>query len=147
VIRRARVEDAAAIAALSGELGYPAAAEQMAARLCDVIGREDLAVFVAEEHGTVSGWIHMIECRRLEEDRFAEIGGLVVSETQRGSGIGARLIAAAEQWARERGCGKVFVRSNVIRERAHKFYEREGYVCFKKQAVFSKRLDVDGEQA
>lgn len=32
------------------------------------------------------------------------------------------------------------VRSNVIRERAHRFYEREGYARIKAQAVFRKQL-------
>jgi hypothetical protein len=32
------------------------------------------------------------------------------------------------------------VRSNVIRERAHRFYLREGYAEKKRQAVFLKQL-------
>jgi hypothetical protein len=33
------------------------------------------------------------------------------------------------------------VRSNVVRERAHRFYLREGYVERKRQVVFDKTLD------
>jgi hypothetical protein len=32
------------------------------------------------------------------------------------------------------------VRSNVIRERAHAFYERHGYIHFKTQKAFRKPL-------
>jgi len=32
------------------------------------------------------------------------------------------------------------VRSNVIRDRAHKFYERQGYEHCKTQKAFRKRL-------
>ena len=140
MVRIACHEDAAAIAALSTELGYPATTEQMTVRLRDVLARNDCVVFVAEHKGTVVGWINLVGCHRLEEEPFAEIGGLVVSESRRGSGIGARLIEAGERWARERGYRRMFVRSNVIRERAHKFYERAGFVGFKQQAVFAKSL-------
>jgi hypothetical protein len=32
------------------------------------------------------------------------------------------------------------VRSNVVRERAHAFYQREGFVLIKTQRVFEKPL-------
>jgi hypothetical protein len=35
------------------------------------------------------------------------------------------------------------VRSNVIRERAHEFYKREGYAEKKRQVVFEKSLVRD----
>jgi len=47
---------------------------------------------------------------------------------------------AAEQWARVHGFALMRVRSNVVRERAHRFYEREGYARVKTQAVFRKAL-------
>jgi GNAT superfamily N-acetyltransferase len=54
--------------------------------------------------------------------------------------VGARLLASAEEWARKRGCKSMSVRSNVIRERAHKFYERNGYEHYKTQKAFRKKL-------
>jgi GNAT superfamily N-acetyltransferase len=144
MVRRARADDAEAIAVLSGELGYPAGAEQMQRRLDAVLERQaDMAVYVVEEDGRVAGWIHMFACRRLEDDLFAEIGGLIVAAGRRSRGIGAELIAAGEEWARILGCTRIVVRSNVIRERAHRFYERAGYTKFKQQAVFSKPLRRD----
>jgi hypothetical protein len=50
------------------------------------------------------------------------------------------LLAAAEAWAREQGFASMRVRSNVLRERAHRFYLREGYLEKKRQAVFLKRF-------
>ena len=49
-------------------------------------------------------------------------------------------VAAAEAWARERGCLAVRVRSNVVRERAHAFYRREGFREIKTQQVLEKEL-------
>jgi GNAT superfamily N-acetyltransferase len=68
----------------------------------------------------------------------AEIAGLIVDESARGAGLGRDLVAAAGVWARARGCRVIRVRSNVVRERARAFYEREGFVVLKTQRVFEK---------
>ena len=51
---------------------------------------------------------------------------LVVSESRRSEGIGAKLIAAAAEWARERGCTHLELASGAGRLDAHRFYLREG---------------------
>ena len=55
---------------------------------------------------------------------------LVVPETQRGSGIGTRLLAMAESEARERGCTSAWL--DTFEFQARGFYERLGYECFGK---------------
>jgi GNAT superfamily N-acetyltransferase len=101
----------------------------------------DNAVFVAEApEGEVIGWLHVSVSRLLEVPLRAEINGLVVSKQQRGKGAGAGLLKAAEQWARKKKCTSMSVRSNVIRERAHSFYERNGYEHYKTQKAFRKPL-------
>jgi GNAT superfamily N-acetyltransferase len=77
---------------------------------------------------------------------FVELAALVVDERARGSGAGAMLLAAVEARAREQGFTSVRVRSNVLRERAHRFYVREGYIEKKRQAVFLKRLQATNAQ-
>jgi len=47
---------------------------------------------------------------------------------------------AAEAWTLEKGCTSVYLRSNVIRTRAHKFYKRIGYTIVKSQYAFRKNL-------
>lgn len=86
------------------------------------------------------GWVHVEERRLIESEPRAEINGLVVDETCRSRGVGRVLLEHAEQWARERGFRSVVLRSNVIRGRAHAFYERLGYQVFKTQKVFRKPL-------
>jgi GNAT superfamily N-acetyltransferase len=63
-----------------------------------------------------------------------------VDEKRRSAGTGRKLLQVAERWAAERGCKSVSVRSNVIRERAHEFYLRNGYEHFKTQKAFRKPL-------
>ncbi|HEY7472512.1 MAG TPA: GNAT family N-acetyltransferase [Gemmatimonadota bacterium] len=139
-VREARLDDAAALARLATELGYPTTVEEASRRAADVLARPGHAVFVAEVEGEVAGWIHVVESVTLESDRSAEIGGLVVGDAHRGVGIGARLVAEAERWAGSRGYRLLRVRSNVTRVRARRFYEREGFAVTKSQNHFVKPL-------
>jgi GNAT superfamily N-acetyltransferase len=140
-IRRAKSADAQQIAALCGQLGYPATAAQMRARLRRIAPASQNAVFVADsKKDGLIGWLHVSKEPLLESEMRAEVNGLVVAEGQRSLGAGAQLLAAAEDWARKHGCKDMSVRSNVIRERAHKFYERNGYEHYKTQKSFRKPL-------
>jgi len=140
-IRRARKTDAGQIAVLSGQLGYPASPAQIVRRLSGLKPAANHAVFVAELPGTgVVGWVHVGVVRLIDSEARAEIHGLIVGEDQRSLGAGALLLEAAEKWARPRGCAAMNVRSNVMRERAHKFYERQGYEHYKTQKAFRKPL-------
>jgi len=140
-IRRAKSADARRIAELAGELGYPATAAQIRERLRGIRPASQHAVLVAESlNGGVIGWLHVSREPLLEVEIRAEVNGLVVAEGQRSAGAGARLLAAAEDWARARGCKSMSVRSNVIRGRAHKFYQRNGYEHYKTQKSFRKPL-------
>ncbi len=76
----------------------------------------------------------------IESDSRAEINALVVEEGHRSRGTGRILMQHAEQWARARGCSAVVLRSNVIRARAHAFYEKLGYQTLKTQKYFRKNL-------
>ena len=138
IIREATAADAAALAALSTQLGYPAQPGEAAERLA-ALGPEG-AVLVAEADGAVLGWIHVCGIRFFQSPPFAEVGGLVVDEAARGKGVGKLLVEAGAHWAAERGYRKLRVRSNVVREDAHRFYEREGFRRVKTQAVFDRGL-------
>jgi len=141
VVRPAVAEDAAALAELATLLGYPAGAIELARRLAGLGASNDDGVFVASDDALgVVGWIHVSLLRHLESDPYAEIVGLVVGEGARGAGVGAGLVDAARGWARERGLTRIDVRSNVVREDAHRFYVREGFREVKRQVVMTLRL-------
>jgi GNAT superfamily N-acetyltransferase len=67
--------------------------------------------------------------------------GLVVGEAHRSARIGAELLAAAEHWARARGCRELVVATRITRERAHRFYAREGFAVSKTSYFLTKPLD------
>jgi len=140
-IRQARPEDAAVIAALATQLGYPNTSEETETRLQDVLAQPASEVLVAlDEDGTVIGYGHVFGAHRVDSNPFAEIGALVVDETRRSRGTGADLVAAMEAWANEHGYREMRVRSNVIRERAHAFYDRLGFRRVKRQQIFARTI-------
>ena len=142
-IRTAAIDDATSLAALAGELGYPTTTEQMQIRLGTAAAESQHRVFIAELDA-IAGWIQVSLMLSLETGQFAEIVGLVVAESERGAGIGGKLVAAAEKWAAEEGCTRIRVRTNVLREKARLFYQRLGYQGVKRQEVFDKALTEGG---
>ena len=140
-IRRAKSSDAARLAELSGQLGYPATPKEIAHRLLTIKSASQHAVLVAESsERKVIGWLHVNISPLIEVELRAEVNGLVVANDERSHGTGALLLHAAEQWARRRGCKSMSVRSNIIRERAHQFYLRHGYEHYKTQKAFRKPI-------
>lgn len=97
-------------------------------------------VYVACLAETVIAWMHVSIGYHLQSEPYCEIGGLVVSSSMRGLGIGAQLVTKAEHWAREQGISSMLVRSRSTRQAAHRFYLREGYTQTKTSAVFTKQL-------
>jgi GNAT superfamily N-acetyltransferase len=138
IIRPARLEDATAVADLATQLGYPTTPEEAAARLRDLETRPESAVLAAEADGAVIGWIHVVGAHRVDSEPYAEIAALVVDAAHRGGGIGAALVEAAEGWGARHGFRTLKVRSNVVRERTHVFYERLGFARTKSQVVFAR---------
>lgn len=140
-IRRARGSDAGPIAGLSSQLGYPSTTAQIGKRLRRLLLAPKHVVFVAEDSDAgVIGWLHGSVVNLLESETRAEIHGLVVATGHRSAGTGAKLLAAAEQWARSKRCKRVNLRCNIVRDRAHTFYLRQGYDHYKTQKAFRKTL-------
>ena len=139
-IREAQPQDCARIAKLAGQLGYPSSVSEIAQRLDGMKHSNEHVVFVAQLGNEIAGWLGAYLGRMVEADARAEISGLVVDERYRSQGVGPLLLDRAEQWAREKGCRTIGLRSNVVRDRAHAFYERRGYKHTKTQKSFRKDL-------
>jgi GNAT superfamily N-acetyltransferase len=133
--------DVERVADLLTQLGYPTTGSSVAARFAR-IDAEQNALLVADESGTARAWIHVAVHAYLESDDTAEIVGLVVADGHRSRGIGTSLVNAAESWAAGKGCLALRVRSRIVRERAHAFYERAGFERIKTQHCFEKPLDA-----
>jgi ribosomal protein S18 acetylase RimI-like enzyme len=83
---------------------------------------------VACDDGTVVGFLGLRGGLLYEsDDRYAQIMAMVVAESYRQRGVGGQLIRAAEAILAERGVRILVVTTGNQRDRAHKFYENNGY--------------------
>ena len=129
------------MADLAGQLGYECTGTEIRNRLDQMCDPHQYAIYVAElPGGRIAGWVSVYIFRAVVFDGFAEINGLVVDQQIRSRGIGSVLLDVAERWARSHGCSAISVRSNVTRERAHRFYACKGYEHVKTQKSFRKSL-------
>ncbi|SDL66385.1 Ribosomal protein S18 acetylase RimI [Glycomyces sambucus] len=145
LIRPVRTADADAVAVLLGQLGYPQH-EGVAARLEAWHADPSSAAFAPESEDGVLGVIAVHVCPYFERPgAWGRIVALVVAETARGQGVGARLVAAAESFAAARGCERMEVTSNDRRADAHAFYEARGYTVQNgRSSRFLRDLDAPG---
>jgi GNAT superfamily N-acetyltransferase len=127
-IREATVSDAAAVAALLGELDYPSSPAQASERLARIAADPSTWAIVAEADAELAGLAVLHMQNLVERDEpGTEVAGLVVSQRFRRRGVGELLMRALEDEARRRG-GHVLVLNTAHRRAgAHAFYEALGY--------------------
>lgn len=140
-VRPATLADAPQLASLAGQLGYASTPEQVASRFREIAREAEHLILVAEDSaGHLAGYIEIFPFRTIGADARIEIASLVVDQSCRSQGAGRLLMAHAESWGRANGFAEAGLRSNVIRERAHTFYEKLGYRVTKTQKSFRKKL-------
>lgn len=138
-VREALDSDAVRITALAHQLGYTVGEAHVASCLAQRNSEFEVFVAVVPRAGVV-GWMSIRAGQSLLSERRAQLEGLVVEDEYRSGGIGAALLERAERWARERSCAYLRLFSNIVRERAHSFYLRNGYAILKTEHLFQKKL-------
>jgi len=139
-IRRAQLSDAAEMARLAIQLGYPITVAELTQRLAALLPNERHCIAVAVSGARMLGRVHVEHRSGIEAGERAELMALVVDADARRGGVGRELVAVAEQWALSRGLTSLVVRSNAARELSHPFYLALGYSRDKTQHVYSKEL-------
>ena len=95
--------------------------------------------FVAVLNNNVAGFISIITILAMEwEIGYLRVDGLAVKEEYQNKGIGSKLLAYAENYAKEIGLSCSSLNSNFKRTDAHSFYESKSYT--KHAYYFVKRL-------
>ncbi len=86
-------------------------------------------LLVIEDEGEVRGTCAVYVVPNLSHGGapWCVVENVVVDEAYRSRGYGGRLMAQAERLAREAGCYRVSLMSNLRRRDAHRFYERLGF--------------------
>lgn len=85
--------------------------------------REQLYILLRDDDGKIHGGLNGSTCRG-----WLFVENLVVHEELRGQGYGSRLLTAAEEEARKRGCHAAYL--DTYSFQARPFYEKRGYAVF-----------------
>lgn len=153
-IRLARAADAGALGALWSELdrlhselhpGFFRMAARPAAYLRGLLAAPNELVFVAEQAGELCGCLTARLYDTPEQPLFrprrrVQLDDLVVLPSARRRGIGRRLMAAAETWARENGAEQLVLTVWQGNDEAAAFYAQTGYA--EAHRVLVRELDA-----
>ncbi|MFN8131129.1 MAG: GNAT family N-acetyltransferase [Solirubrobacteraceae bacterium] len=127
-VRDAAPGDEAAVAALLAELGAAVGPAEAARRLAAVQAAPGHAALVAVADGAVAGLAALAATLRLEDGRpSCRLTALAVAPEWRERGVARALLAAAEDWARGQGAGRLEVTSSGDRPAAHAAYRAWGF--------------------
>jgi ribosomal protein S18 acetylase RimI-like enzyme len=86
------------------------------------------AIFVAEQGGTVVGFLHVRRMRDYyTQADLSHVSDIVVAAAAEGKGVGTALMADAEHWARAQGHALVQLYVLPENDAARALYERRGF--------------------
>ena len=88
---------------------------------------EGIRFSVEAETGEIARAYLYIMHNDLHEEPFGLLEDVYVDESQRGAGIGTRLVRAVIDVARETNCCKLIATSRASRPKVHEFCERLGF--------------------
>jgi GNAT superfamily N-acetyltransferase len=104
----------------------------IAANLDRMRGGDNHWAALASNKGHLVGIVTVTSMLYIEWGRLGEIGDLYVLPEARGNGVARRLVQAAIDWCRARGCSAVEVTTTPLGEAAHglsNFYSRLGFAA------------------
>lgn len=149
LIRSATRDDLKPLIALLAQLSLDAPREDLGPPLPDAYARTlDIilddprqTLLVAEVDGRLAGTAVLVIVSNLSYRArpYAIIENIVVDAASRGRGIGEAIVQRAIGVARDAGCYKVSLTTNLRRVESHRFYERLGF----KQTHLGFRIDFD----
>lgn len=95
-------------------------------RLREAIASPRSAILVAVDGGVIAFCTAYLELNSVRFGQRCWVEDFAVDPARRSQGIGAALLNAAKEWARDAGATHLELDSGLARAAAHRFYEREG---------------------
>jgi GNAT superfamily N-acetyltransferase len=139
-ISRLNSGDLEDLVGLASQLGYPNQPRQLLERLQFLDSLKHHLLLKVSEQQKIVGWIHLEKVYDLIEPTKIEIKAIVVDESRRSQGYGKILIDQAKKWAQEERINTIYLNCNIVRERTHEFYKREGFALTKTSHFFEIEL-------
>jgi aminoglycoside 6'-N-acetyltransferase I len=149
-IRVAKLGDCQELARLRASLWPTGSVEEHARELQailagDAAGNATLVIFVwVTGHGSLAGFVetrvrsHADECDESRPVGYVE--GWFVAEGRRRQGIGAALVRAAEDWARQQGCKEMASDTEIANEVSQRAHEALGFAPCSRVVTYRKTL-------
>lgn len=149
LIRPARASDCSEISRMRAALWPESSAEEHARELQPVLRGNasfpfPLMNLVAEAPGRLAGFLevdlrsHADGCDPTRPVGFIE--GWYVDPEWRGQGVGRRLLAAAEDWARSHGCREMASDTWIDNDHSQRVHEAAGYTVVDRCVHYRKSL-------
>ena len=124
---------------LKNDLGYDVPADELNGRINKMLSLGNYKIFVACLGESVVGFVGAVSFIAFEvRNEAMKIIALAVSEKYRGQGIGTNLLKEVERCAKENNVSVILLNSGLQREKAHGFYESQGYT--KRSYGFTKSI-------
>lgn len=139
IIRPMTREDIQVVQKLAIELGYPDSVEVLQERLQELLVLPHHRLLVLDDLGP-KGWIHLEKTFSLIAPVRVQIKALVVSEKERGKGFGKSLLKEAMAWGKDSGVSTIYLSANIIRDKSHTFYLKNGFSKKKTSHFFEMKI-------
>ncbi len=127
IIRIAIPEDAASVADLINQMGYPVSESEAEIRIKHY-SKPSYRLMLAEIEGNTIGLIalHIYDVLHLPAPEGRVIS-FCVDEKVRDKGVGTTLLTEAENFFKKSGCYKIVLNCNLRRTDTHQYYLNRGY--------------------
>ena len=142
-MRKATPDDAKIVAKIAVWLWPEHRPEELEAEFESILPNEDCAVYLYEQAGRAIGFAQcQLRHDYVEGTETSPVGyleGVFVEKPYRNRGVASTLLAACENWARERGCKEFASDCELTNTESLRFHLAAGFteanriICFVKQ--------------
>ena len=144
MIRRATQEDAFLVAQLAAQLWTSQTTEEFKEEFDVLLDRSDAAVFLCLAEDKPVGFAQcQLRYDYVEGTETSPVGyleGVFVEEEYRNQGYAAKLLAACEQWAKDKGCTEFASDCELENTQSFAFHLRCGFQEANRIICFTKKL-------
>ena len=140
MIRKATEADIPVIAELMTALWPHHTVSEMETELKECVNQEETALFLAEEGGFAQCSLRHDYVEGTESSPVGYLEGIYVSESARKQGIARQLLAACENWAKEKGCREFASDCELTNSPSLEFHLRVGFMEANRIICFTKKL-------
>ncbi|MCM1188987.1 MAG: GNAT family N-acetyltransferase [bacterium] len=143
-IRAAGKEDAEIIASLAVQMWKECSVQELADEFTELLGKEDAAIFLLQEQDKSVGFAQcQLRHDYVEGTDSSPVGyleGIFVRKEARRKGFARKLLAACENWAREKGCTEFASDCELANEDSRRFHMAVAFEEVNRIICFTKKL-------